>query len=81
MMMLGSPPLLGILQCRLAPANNSSRDLSQATGQHVDQQQAASESLHTQENQLLDNQGTEKFSGYHNIITQRSDFVAAKPVK
>ena len=64
MMMLGSPPLLGILQCRLAPANNSSRDLSQATGQHVDQQQAASESLHTQENQLLHNQGTEKFSGY-----------------
>ena len=64
MMMLGSPPLLGILQCQLAPANNSSRDLSQATGQHVDQQQAASESLHTQENQLLHNQGTEKFSGY-----------------
>ena len=64
MMMLGSPPLLGILQYRLAPANNSSRDLAQVTGQHIDQQPAASECLHTQENQLLDNQGTENFSGY-----------------
>lgn len=52
MMMLGSPPLLGILQYRLAPANNSSRDLAQVTGQHVDQQPTASECLHTQENQL-----------------------------
>lgn len=64
MVRLRSSPLLGILQYRLAPANNSSRDLAQAPGQHVDQQPAASECSHTQEDQHCDNQSTEMFSGY-----------------
>ena len=60
-----SPSLLGILQHRSAPANNSTRVFAQAPRWHTGQHPVAGEDLQTQEDQQWDIQGTGRVLWLH----------------